>query len=219
MPKTKSRDERVRTDGYEVVGVETLEPYPGNARRHDIESIRESIRENGLIGAINVQTSTRFILDGNGTYEALREEGIEEVPVCWVDVDDDRARRIVLAMNRAHDLGYYDNTALAALLAQAGDDDDALAGSLYASADLDALRAALSTSGSGHGETRDAMTPQERQEAHDASPIRSIILPLGLDDYEDTIARLVRLREAWDMETNAEVILHALAVAEDAEGA
>lgn len=216
MPKTKSRDERVRTDGYEVVAVDTLEEYPGNPRRGDVDAIRESIRANGVIGSIIVQTGTRRVLSGNHTLKAIIAEGIEEVPVTWADVDDDAARKIVLAMNRAADLGYYDNTALADLLRQFGDDEEALLGTLYGSSDLDALMHTLGAAADGDdiGDTHDARTPAERAEDHHASPIRSIVLPLSVADYEEAVAMLVRLRRAWQLETNAEVVLECVRLAE-----
>lgn len=221
MPKMKSRDERVKADGYEVVPVDTLEEYPGNPRRGDVDAIRESIRANGVIGSIIVQKSTRQVLSGNHTLKAIVAEGIEEVPVTWADVDDAAARKIVLAMNRAADLGYYDNDALADMLRQFGDDEEALVGTLYGSSDLDALMRTLDASrGTDIGDTHDARTPADRAEDHEASPIRSIILPLGVESYEEVVATLVRLRRAWEMETNAEVVMEALRLAaEEADAA
>ena len=36
---------------YELVSVEAIQPHPDNARRGDIKTIRESIRNNGFVGA------------------------------------------------------------------------------------------------------------------------------------------------------------------------
>jgi ParB-like chromosome segregation protein Spo0J len=141
VPKTKSRDPRIHTDGYEVVPLASLERYPGNAKQHDIDAIRESLRASGFVGALTVQTSTRRLLAGNGTWEALGLEEFEEVPVVWRDCDDAEARRIVLAFNRVAERGHFDNGALALLLQAAADDEGGLLGTGYIDGDLAALLA------------------------------------------------------------------------------
>ena len=141
MPKTKSRDPRVHSDGYEVVPLASLERYPGNAKQHDIDAIRESLRVNGFVGALTVQTSTRRLLAGNGTWEALGLEEFEEVPVVWRDCDDAEARRIVLAFNRVAERGSFDTGALALLLQDAAADAGGLLGTGYIDSDLAGLLA------------------------------------------------------------------------------
>lgn len=121
----------------QLVAAVDLIPYPGNPRRGDQDAITASLRELGLYRALIVQRSTKRILAGNHTYRGLLDLGAEQVPVTWVDVDDDRARAIVARDNRTSDLGEYDDEALLALLLEAGD-ELALLG--YDDADLQALR-------------------------------------------------------------------------------
>jgi hypothetical protein len=120
-----------------VVDVETLKHHPKNPRKGNIESIRESIRVNGFYGALVVQKSTNYVLAGNHRLKAAKAEGITEVPVAFVDVDDETAIKIVLADNRTNDVAEYDDAALAELLASVsnqygldgtGFDEDFLAG-------------------------------------------------------------------------------------------
>lgn len=104
-----------------AVPIDSLHPYRDNARTHDLDVIRESLRTNGQYRPIVVNDGGKTgrpseILAGNGTWQAAKEEGWTEVAVTWVNVDEDGARRIVLIDNRANDLAGYDDDALAAIL-------------------------------------------------------------------------------------------------------
>lgn len=180
-----------------------LIPHPENPRVGDVAAIAESIEANGFYGALVVQRSTGHVLVGNHRLAAAVELGLDRVPVVWADVDDDRARRILLADNKSADLAYYDDESLASVLASFDDD---LLGTLYSDADLDVL-AALDLGGDAEvGDARDALTPADRAEDYAASGIRSIIIPLSIADYDDLVARLVQLRSELDLDSNAEVI-------------
>ena len=100
----------------ERVPVDSITTHPQNARRGDIEAIAASLQTNAQFSPIVVQASTRYVLSGNHTLMAARKLGWKEIDVVFVDVDDDRAYRIMLAANRTADLGAYDNDALAELL-------------------------------------------------------------------------------------------------------
>ena len=127
---------------YEMVPVDRITTHPDNARRGNIEVIRESIRTNGFYGACVVQRSTGRILVGNHRYLAAVEEGLVEVPVVWVDKSDDEARRLLLVDNRSTDVAGYDDEALVALLA-AHADDGGLVGTGFNDDDLDEILAAI----------------------------------------------------------------------------
>lgn len=121
--------------------VDTLELHPENPRIGLVPSIVDSIRENGWFGTLLGQKSTRYILAGNHRLLAARELGIKSVPVVWLDVSDGRARKIMLADNRASDLATYDDDALAALLREviADVDVNALMGTGWTEYDLERL--------------------------------------------------------------------------------
>lgn len=93
-----------------------LRPHPRNPRRGNTPAIRDSISHTGFYGSIIAQKSTGFILAGNHRYLAAQEAGAQEIPVTWIDVDDDHALQILLADNRTSDLAEYDDRALAELL-------------------------------------------------------------------------------------------------------
>lgn len=117
------------------VKLDELTPYPGNPRRGNPQLIAESLRANTQYRPLVVQASTMTVLAGNHTLIAARELGWETVEVTLLDVDDDQARRIVLADNRTSDVAETDDAALLALLEQFED----LEGTGFTAGDLEAL--------------------------------------------------------------------------------
>ena len=119
-----------------------------NPRQGNIAAIAGSLRANGQYKPIVVNRGTHTgrpmeVLAGNHTLMAIRNLA-ETHPSddrwasvdCWViDVDDDRATRIVAADNRTSELGTFDDRLLAELL---GELDD-LEGTGYTDSDLDEL--------------------------------------------------------------------------------
>jgi ParB-like chromosome segregation protein Spo0J len=104
-----------------TVGIDTLRPYPGNARRGDVDAIAASLEANGQFQPLIVQQSTEHVLIGNHTLRAARKLKWRKIDIAYVDVDDNQARKIVLAANRTADLATYDLDALAVLLSEVDD--------------------------------------------------------------------------------------------------
>jgi ParB family chromosome partitioning protein len=111
-------------DQIERVPVGSLEFYPGNPRRGNVQVIAESLRENAQYAPIVAQRSTRYVLAGNHTLRAAKSLGWPEIDVVFVDVDDTRARKILLSSNRTSDVATDDPDALAELLSYLDDDYD-----------------------------------------------------------------------------------------------
>ncbi len=120
-------------ESVEMVDINAVSPWPRNPRNGDLEAIAESIRQNGFYGTLTVQKSTGHILAGNHRWMAALEVGLKEVPVAWVDVDDEMAARINLVDNRSANLGWDDDALIAEILSElpslegTGYDDEALA--------------------------------------------------------------------------------------------
>lgn len=119
----------------ETVSVEDLKVHPNNPRKGNLKALSESLEVNGFYGAIIAQKSTGYILAGNHRYMASREKGVTELPVIWVDVDENQAKKILLADNRTSDLAIYDEEELADLLQSL----DNLEGVGYSEKDLNML--------------------------------------------------------------------------------
>lgn len=130
---------RLLNQATELLPLDSVRPHPRNPRQGDIGAIHESITANGFYGAIIAQKSTGYILAGNHRWRAAQQAGAAEVPVTWVDVDDDHALRILLADNRTNDLATYDDTALSEILKDIMEDAGTLAGTGYDGDDLDEL--------------------------------------------------------------------------------
>ncbi|KWW97372.1 Phage protein (plasmid) [Carbonactinospora thermoautotrophica] len=122
------------------VPLDSLTPYHRNPRRHDLDTIVDSLQTNGQYRPIVANHGThtgrpREILAGNGTWAAAKQLGWREIAVTWVDVDDVTAAKIVTVDNRASDLSTYDDAVLAELLDSLPDLD----GTGYTPEDLDQL--------------------------------------------------------------------------------
>jgi DNA modification methylase len=132
--------------GTMAVPLEDLTPFPGNARRGNVDLILDSLRTNGQYKPLVVrrQGDTMTVLTGNHTLLAMlrHEENDRDGCPDWelannrpcqlcvdveaddpaalshvIECDDATAARINLVDNRAADVGTYDEEALAAIVA------------------------------------------------------------------------------------------------------
>ena len=113
LGKLGSIDQPHHDLAVEWVDVGELTLFPGNARLGVPEKIAESIRVNGFFDPIKVQRSTGNIIAGNHSYRAAMDRGMRQVPVVYLDVDDDRAQRMNLTHNKNSDDATYDPELLA----------------------------------------------------------------------------------------------------------
>lgn len=127
----------------------SLNPYPGNARRGDVDMIARSLETHGQYKPIVVNKGTtapnleRTILAGNHTWEAAKQLGWEHIDVHWVDFDEAAAHKVVLVDNKANDAATYDVEALVDMLTEYPD----LAGTGFTRDELDTLLESLEAPG------------------------------------------------------------------------
>src|SRR4051794_17110949 len=98
-----------------LVPIDTVRGLDRNARRGDVDRIRESLRTFGQYVPIVARRQTNEVLKGNHTLQAAIAEGWTHVAVSWRDEpDDDVARNLAIADNRIGDLADWDIELLAA---------------------------------------------------------------------------------------------------------
>jgi hypothetical protein len=136
-----------------AVAPRDLNTYYKNPRRGDIPAIAASLKAHDQYKPIVVNLGTHTgrpneVLAGNHTLMAVRslaeshpeDSRWENILVHWLDVDEDRAARIVVADNRTSELGHIDTAVLSEILDAIGTDLDGLG---YTNADIAELQAAL----------------------------------------------------------------------------
>lgn len=147
VPKDVALPE-VLIDKVEHVPLAALHEHPQNPRQGDVGAIVTSIQANGFFSPLLVQRTTDAgavgpVCGGNHRLKAARTLKMASVPVCYLDVDDDTALRILVADNRANDLATNSDAALLELLEGLTFTERGLSGTLYDGDDLDELRKLL----------------------------------------------------------------------------
>lgn len=150
-------DEAIHAELLERIGdyedgvlLKGLKYYYQNPRRGNVEKVAESLKANGQFKPIVVNRGTltgrpNEILAGNHTTKAARSLGWRKLNVMWVDVDEEHARRIVLADNGSTDDATYDVQILSELLEAQKESTGSLVGTTYADEVLEKLRVEINT--------------------------------------------------------------------------
>ena len=195
-----------------------LTPFPGNAKAHDLDELRRSLRR-GQFQPIVVRRvdGGHVILAGNGTFQAAELEDWPTIECKVVECTDEEALWINLAANRIGERGGYDTEALAALLEEL--DGDFL-GTGWDQGDLDELTAALEAASE-----LPFVAPQVAPAALPGLPgvdgperagtgaggTRELVVLLGEDDHDELQGHLTALRALLkgNTLTNGDILLVA----------
>mgnify|MGYP003144603562 CR=1 FL=1 len=124
--KMNKETPRARTATVRRVPIDSLHEDPANARAHperNREAVRASLREFGQVEALVVQQGTGLVIGGNCRLVELRALGVEDVLVSEVDLDDVKAKRLGLILNRSAETAEWDEENLTALLRDLEGDD------------------------------------------------------------------------------------------------
>lgn len=145
----------------ERVPLTDLNLHHKNPRQGDVDAIMGSMVANGVYNPLTVNRGTytgrpNEVLAGNHRLKAMRrlaeqhpdDPRWQTVDVWMVDVDEERATRILLSDNRTSDLGTYDDEQLLGLLDTVDHDLD---GTGYDYGDVDDLRALVEDDGAAPG--------------------------------------------------------------------
>lgn len=104
-----------------AITIADLTPDPDNARRHtdrNLDSIAASLRAYGQRKPIVVQRQGMVVRAGNGTLDAARRLGWDQIAAVVIDETDITATAYALADNRTAELAVWDEPQLAKLLGQ-----------------------------------------------------------------------------------------------------
>jgi ParB-like chromosome segregation protein Spo0J len=198
----------------ETVHVDSLREDPANVRVHskrNMQAIRNSLQAFGQQKPL-VITDSGVIVAGNGTYAAARSLGWQEINVIRLPADwsKERITAFAIADNRTSELGEWDYGVLVDILgnleenlvAAAGWDESGLKFLLeppekvepHAAADNAAVNKSY----------------EDNFKDYEQAETRSILLDFPLHEYMRVIAQLDRAREAYNVTSNAEVVLMIL---------
>ena len=106
-----------RRISLEHVDIESLRPYESNPRvmpEEEMLALERSIQEFGLVDPVIVRQQDRTVIGGNQRLVAAQRLGLPQIPVVFLDLSEDKARLLNLALNRIQ--GHWDENQLAALL-------------------------------------------------------------------------------------------------------
>ncbi len=118
MPR-KKKAETPPTVEYKKMAVASLlydQLNPRQRNERNLSAIRNSIQEHGQVEPILVQQSTMKVIHGNGRLQVLSEAGYEEVDCAVLDVDDQKARKLSIVLNRSGELAGWNADVLGAHL-------------------------------------------------------------------------------------------------------
>ena len=198
------------------VAIDTLKEFEGNPRRGNIKELTESLKVNGQYKPIVVQKSTKQIIAGNHLWKAAKELGWTNITIVELDVDDSAAKKIVVADNRLADMGAYDEQALLDLLKEID-----LQGTGYIPADVDDLLALIeeqtpvewkvANAEAMHENVQKRPTLSERADHYAERTVRLLMCEYKNNQYIWIINQLNELRTKYDVDSNADAILHAVA--------
>lgn len=120
--------------------VDGIKNWEKNPRVGSIEAVAKSLEKFGQRKPIVVNKRTGEVIAGNHTIMAAKSLGWKEIAAVWVDDDEATAQAYAIADNRTHDLGAYDEQALAALVEELANTDLILAAG-YGQDDIEDLYA------------------------------------------------------------------------------
>jgi ParB-like chromosome segregation protein Spo0J len=103
------------------VAVDSLVEDESNTRKHNkrnLAAIKGSLEQFGQVEPLVVQKSTRMVIGGHGRLATLKEMGVKKVAIVEVDVDDEKAKALSVALNRTGDLAGWDEAALSTALSE-----------------------------------------------------------------------------------------------------
>ena len=100
----------------QAIPLKSLVFDPKNPRSHNqrnLDAIQASLNRHGQVEPLLVQRSTQMVIAGNGRLEAMKSMSWEYAQCVLLDVNDQQARELSIALNRTGELAGWNEAVLA----------------------------------------------------------------------------------------------------------
>lgn len=137
-----SRQPKPQAPQSEYVPIESIIEWEDNPRNNEsaVEAVANSIKEFDFTQPILVQKSSNRIICGHTRYKASKHLHKEWVLVRFLDISDEKAKRLALIDNKTSELATWDEGKLAELISDMESDDiDSLIGGGFSEKYIDQL--------------------------------------------------------------------------------
>ena len=126
----------------EYVAIDKLKPFVDNPREHserNINDIKRSISRFGFTNPVLVRREDNMIIAGHGRIEAAMIEGLDTIPVIYLDMSDNDAKLYSITDNRTGETSEWDLLALKELTEALDNDGMEIEDSGFEIAELEEL--------------------------------------------------------------------------------
>ena len=125
MMTTNIKDWEIRPTVLKIAALKPAKYNPRKITDWELRKLMRSIESFGFVEPV-VVNKDGTIIGGHQRIEAAKNLGMEEVPVVQVDMPENKAKALNLALNRIG--GEFDDALLKSLLEQLGEEDKMLSG-------------------------------------------------------------------------------------------
>lgn len=104
---------------YALVSPSDVIAHVQNYRKHPVgqrRALAATINEVGYVAPVIVNERTRTIVDGHLRVDLAREQGVDTIPVIYIDVDEAEERKLLSTIDPITNMAVVDQEIFAALL-------------------------------------------------------------------------------------------------------
>ena len=183
----------------EIKKVQDLQEDPENVRAHDSRNIRvikESLERFGQQKPIVINEEGRVIA-GNGTLQAAKEIGWEEIQVVCTKLDSEAAKAFAIVDNRSNELSDWDEEALLNDLVNLMDSGIDIESIGFSNDEIEELSAALDKLGPMEVEVSENQNGfLKSKEEYEAQAIRQMVMHFPQEQYPALIEAMEKEMES-----------------------